>query len=158
MHQRSASAFFYLTNIRAKVSSSFSKKSMSYTIMCVCACMRDRVISLICTSSKRRSSSVKESEREIREVVMRGVSGNGANKEGAASFPGNGANEEMNTYSRAWRRRQVWWHRSERGSGASRRRRTQRGPSASSRAVGEPRRPVGILVPPIAPAGTPSRP
>lgn len=62
------------------------------------------------------------------------------------------------TYSRAWRRKQVWWRRSGRGSGASKRRRTQRGPSASSRAVGEPRRPAGILVPPIAPAGTLSRP
>lgn len=62
------------------------------------------------------------------------------------------------TYSRAWRRKQVWWHRSGRGSGASKRRRIQRGPSASSRAVGEPRRPVEILVPPIAPAGTLSRP
>lgn len=62
------------------------------------------------------------------------------------------------TYSRAWRRKQVWWRRSGRGSGASRRRRTQRGPSASSQAVGEPRRPAEILVPPIAPAGTLSRP
>jgi len=62
------------------------------------------------------------------------------------------------TYSRAWRRKQVWWRRSGRGSGASRRRRTQRGPSASSQAVGEPRRPAEILVPPIAPAGTLSQP
>lgn len=65
--------------------------------------------------------------------------------------------EEL-TYFRAWRRKQVLWHRSGRGSGASRRRRSQRGPSASSRAVGEPRRPVGILVPPIAPAEMLSRP
>lgn len=62
------------------------------------------------------------------------------------------------TYFRAWRRKQVSWHRSERVSGASVRRRSQRGPSASSRAVGEPRRLVEILVPPIAPAGTLLRP
>jgi len=62
------------------------------------------------------------------------------------------------TYSRVWRRMQVWWRRLKRESGASTRPQNQRGPSASSRAVGELRRPVGILVPPIAPAGTLSRP
>lgn len=62
------------------------------------------------------------------------------------------------TYFQAWKKRQVSWHRSKRVSGASRRHQSQRGPSASSRAVGEPRRLVEILVPPIAPAGMLSRP
>lgn len=61
-------------------------------------------------------------------------------------------------YSRVWRKMQVWWRRLERESGASMRPQSQRGPSASSQAVGEPRRPVGILVPPIALAETLSRP
>jgi len=101
---------------------------------------------------KTRSSS----QRKVSERPRRGIYGV------SACFPGYAGlrvkDAAFTAYSRPWRRKQAWWHRSGRGSDASRLRRNQRGPSASSRDVGEPRRPVEILVRPIVPAGMLSPP